>query len=134
VNKLLVAREEYSYEDSEYEKERHKLLELQKNKIRKRRTKFKLRIKLLSILCLAGMGAGVLLQYVHMCEQQNKIAKLQAQIKNCSIDNEKLQVEITKGNNLDTIQQKAGKKYGMQVPDPSQIVYVSLKGILKNKK
>jgi cell division protein FtsL len=134
VNKLLVAHEEYSYQDNEYEKERLRLLELQKNKIKKRKAKLKLRIKLISILCLASMGAIVLSQYVNICEQQNQIAKLQAKIKNCSADNEKLQVEITKGNNLDAIQQKAGKKYGMQVPDPSQIVYVSLKGILKNKK
>ncbi len=131
---MLVAREEYSYEDYEYEIERIKLRELQKNKLKKRKAKLKFRIKLAGILCLAAMGAFVLCQYVNICEQQNQIAKLQTQIKNCSADNEKLQVEIAKGNNLDAVQQKAGKIYGMQVPDPSQIVYISLKGILKNKK
>lgn len=125
---MIVAQQQNEYEELESFEETEGNSQIQKAG----RNSTKIKNKILVTLFFASIGAYTLCQQVNIAKVQNSIYDSQQKLKECQADNQKLNVDIVKSTNLETIETKAQEKYGMQVAGPDDYVRVTLKPSVEN--
>lgn len=103
--------------------EENKVLKAKRQYKNNRKAKFKLVVTILAVL-LAGLT--VVYRYALITQMSYSINQTEKQYYSLRNENSKLRVQLEQDTDLTSIKQLAETKLGMQKPDKSQIVYISV--------
>jgi len=123
VNKVVVAERELQrrsfYREEAYQREIHRR---QQKSHSNHKLRYILRLAVIALLLFA-----VLYRFSVITEYQYRIEKLQSEIEDISMQNERLRVEIASLKSIARIEDIAINKLNMKEPDNRQFIYLNSK-------
>lgn len=103
--------------------EENKVLKAKKQYKNNRKAKFKLVISILAVLIV---GLAVVYRFALITQMSYGINETEKQYDKLRNENSKIRVQVEQDTDLTNIRQLAETRLGMQMPDKSQIVYISV--------
>jgi cell division protein FtsL len=126
VNKLVLAKEEYSYSSAAYEVKKPAKVKEREVTVNNRKAKMKVKA-IMAVMVFLALSLVILLRYCEINEYNQRITKLKLESQKIAKSNTQLQIDLDNQVDIGTIEKLAVERLGMQHPDKNQIVYVELK-------
>ena len=116
---MLVAKQEYVYEQKSTLPQEHKVILANPYALKR------LRLICGILLCFLT-GCMMMYRYTLINEMSVGVQKQKSQLESINKENGQLQVAVEKSVDLNLVEEYAAQKLGMQKPDKYQVVYVTV--------
>jgi cell division protein FtsL len=106
-----------------------------KKKIKKNtKAEINIKLKMMGLIGMLTVCSFLLLcRFAQINTLTGNLRSLKSDIKSVQKENENLEVQIARVNNIKDIESKAVSTYGMVVPDKSAVVYIDIKQFASNE-